>query len=633
MTNITSTAAFLALLRDWKLLDEPELSSLSRHAVATGMDSRTLARRLLGEGHLTPFQANQLLTGRGKDLRLGHYLLLERLGSGGMGQVYKARHQRIDRLVALKVIRKDRLGDQEAVRRFQREIQAIARLSHPNIVTAFDAGEENGVPFIVMEYIEGISLDEQVKRAGPLPAVLACEYMRQTALGLQHVHENGLVHRDIKPSNLIVTNGGATLKILDLGLARVQPIGGTGDGASNVTQVGRLMGTPNFIATEQAADPRRADIRSDLYSLGCTFYYVLSGEVPFPGGTAVEKLFRHFNEEPVSLEARCPELPPVVAMLIRRLMAKSPDERFQTPVELIEELTQFLRSVSQVRTELPRVDTVPELETPLPEENAFTFDSVPVRAKQPTSMRYLVAAGSLLALVAAGLGALLIYGALSADTSRSVGPTATATTPQGPERRYVPRTSWRETILGTLQANQLPTLDGPWYAIGPFDCKQQNGRFKGFRTPYPPEKEIDLTKSYRGKGDQEISWESRPDFAPGQLVDLRRYTDNDEACVYLYHEMSVDVPLSLPLSLGSDDTLTVWLNGECLLAREVKRGAAPDQERVTLNLKSGKNRLLLKVCNANSTWAVYVMPLLPPELERAFGDSLRRDFPNGPVGN
>ena len=179
MTNLTSAAAFLETLRNSNVLDEPQLSALSRHAVASGADSRVLARCLLGQGWLTPFQANQLLTGRGQELVFGQYLLLERLGEGGMGSVFKARHQRLDRFVALKVIRKDRLGDQEAVRRFQREILAIARLSHPNIVTAYDAGEENGVPFIVMEYIDGISLALQVERAGPLPPVLASEYMRQ----------------------------------------------------------------------------------------------------------------------------------------------------------------------------------------------------------------------------------------------------------------------------------------------------------------------------------------------------------------------------------------------------------------------------------------------------------------------
>jgi serine/threonine-protein kinase len=632
MTNLTSPTAFLESLRDSKLLDEPQLSALTRHAAASGADSRVLAGRLLGQGWLTPFQANQLLTGRGQELLFGHYVLLERLGAGGMGQVFKARHQRIDRLVALKVIRKDLLGDEEAVHRFQREILAIARLSHPNIVSAFDAGEENGVPFIVMEYIDGISLADQVKRAGPMPAALASEYVRQAALGLQHAHEHGLVHRDIKPSNLIVTSGGATLKILDLGLARLQSVGEYGEGAANVTQTGRLMGTPNFIAAEQAADPRKADIRSDLYSLGCTFYFTVTGEVPFPGGSSVEKLFRHLNEEAAPVESVCPEVPPAVGAIIRRLMAKKPDDRFQTPAELANTLADFLASVTKVPTELPTGDTLPDLDASLPVENAFTLEHAAERAKPRTSTRYLVAAGSVLALVVLVLGSLLVYGALTA-TPRAASATAAAANAPVPERVYVHRPTWTETVLATLKTNHLPALDGPWHYIGPFECKTENGRFKDFRTPYPPEKEIDLTRTYRGKGGQTVAWKELSSFAPGRIVDLRRFIDNDDACVYLYHEVTVDAPLSLPLSLGSDDTLTVWLNGDCLLAREVQRGAAPEQERVTLELKPGKNRLLLKVCNGRGTWAVYVMPLFPAGLERVFGDRLRRNFPNGPYGN
>jgi hypothetical protein len=188
-------------------------------------------------------------------------------------------------------------------------------------------------------------------------------------------------------------------------------------------------------------------------------------------------------------------------------------------------------------------------------------------------------------------------------------------------------------VLATLKANHVPTLEGSWHAIGPFESKYEHGRFKGFRTPYPPEKEIDLAKTYRGKGGQTIAWKELPGFAPGRIVDLRIFQDNNEACVYLYHEVTVDAPLSLPLSLGGDDTLTVWLNGEMLLAREVHRGAARDQERVTLELKPGKNRLLVKVCNGTATWAVYVMPLFPPALERVFGDRLRRSFPNGALSH
>ncbi len=632
MVRITSTAMLVETLRSCNLLEPSQLTALDR-ASSSSADPRGLARRLLHHGWLTPFQINHLFQGKAPELVLGSYLLLERLGEGGMGTVFKARHQKLGRTVALKVIRKDRLTDPETLRRFRREIEAVAQLSHPNIVLAYDAGEEQGTHFYVMEYVEGVSLSGWAKERGPLPLRPACEIMRQTALALQHVHDHGLVHRDVKPSNLFLSKGlgessTAVVKLLDLGLARLLPVSQTAAESTAVTHVGRLVGTPDFISPEQAADAHRADIRSDLYSLGCTFYFILTGSVPFPGGTPIEKLFRHLTEEPMPVEQVGPAVHEEVAAIIRKLMAKHSADRFQTPAELVAALEDFLARAPVERT----ADTLPDWEMPGPpkESPLFDFDSsapAAPRKRRPLPRPWLVGASCL--LVGGSLLALLLGGTRS--TPQSAGPAPAVSAPV-PDRVYVRRPTWTETVLATLQANGLPTLQGRWHYIGPFDSPVEHGRFKGFRTAFPPEKEIDLAQTYPGKNGQAAGWKEFLNFAPGQVMDLRLFTENDAACVYLYHELEVAEPVSLPLSLGSDDTLTLWLNGERLLAREQMRGAAPDQDHVTLDLKPGKNRLLLKVCNANGAWAVYIMPQFPPNVERVFGDSLRRDFPGGRNG-
>jgi tRNA A-37 threonylcarbamoyl transferase component Bud32 len=255
-----------------------------------------------------------------------------------MGQVFKARHRLMRRVVALKFIRKELLTDPEALQRFRREIQMAAKLSHPNVVAAFDAEQIGERCCLVMEYCEGESLASLVSQQGPLPVAQACTLIRQAALGLQHAYEHGLIHRDIKPENLL--KSGATLKILDMGLARLQTVDGTASGLT-LTQRGVIMGTPDFIAPEQAKDLALADIRSDLYSLGCTFYFLLAGRVPFLGGTLVEKLLRHQVETPPPLQQLRPDVPTAVSAIVVRMMAKDPANRFQTPGETAAALEPF----------------------------------------------------------------------------------------------------------------------------------------------------------------------------------------------------------------------------------------------------------------------------------------------------
>jgi Leucine-rich repeat (LRR) protein/tRNA A-37 threonylcarbamoyl transferase component Bud32 len=298
----------------------------------------------------------------GRDLVLGSYILLERLGEGGMGQVFKARHCKLGRIVALKLIRKERLDNPATVKRFQREVRAAAALSHPNIVHAYDADEVNGTHILVMEFVEGATdLTQLVKKNGPLPVAQACEYIRQAALGLQHAHERGMVHRDIKPSNLLLavsrppqpvsrgreTASSGVIKILDMGLARLDHSAAADDKSTTMTQEGAVMGTPDYIAPEQARDSHQADIRADLYSLGCTLYFLLTGQVPFPGGSLTEKLIKHQLQEPAPVEQVRPDVPREVAAVVRKLMAKNREDRFQTPAEVAAALTGKLGRVSQ----------------------------------------------------------------------------------------------------------------------------------------------------------------------------------------------------------------------------------------------------------------------------------------------
>jgi WD40 repeat protein/tRNA A-37 threonylcarbamoyl transferase component Bud32 len=350
---LDSAAGLLDALRQARLLSPAHLEEAAR-LQAHFPEPRALARELVRRGRLTPFQVNQLFQGRG--LLLGQYVLLERLGEGGMGQVLKARHQKLERMAAVKLIRPERLANPTIVERFQREARAAARLAHPNIVAVYDADEVGGTHFFAMEYVEGTDLAKLVKQQGPLPAAVACDYVRQAALGLQHAHEQGLVHRDIKPSNLLLAGkaGGGVVKVLDMGLARLEAAPGEGsDGADPLTQEGAVMGTPDYMAPEQASDSRRADIRADLYSLGCTLYFLLTGKVPFPGGTLAEKLLKHQAEEPRPVEQLRPGLPPAVGSVVRKLMGKRPEQRYQTPAELAAALEPLCRPAVPVAVLAP----------------------------------------------------------------------------------------------------------------------------------------------------------------------------------------------------------------------------------------------------------------------------------------
>ncbi len=332
-TSTPSAAELLDQLDRLQLRDDVNWRQAATDPSGSATDAAGLARSFVKSGWLTPYQANQLILGRGQALRLGGYVLLDKIGEGGMGAVFAARHLLMRRTVALKLIRNELLAYPEARLRFLREVELLARLSHPHIVTAHDAEQVGDCLYLVMEFCEGTNLASLVRERGPLPVAMACACAEQAALGLQHAMEHGLVHRDIKPGNLLVTAGG--LKVLDLGLAR---LGQPSSSGAALTEAGTFLGTPDFVAPEQARNSLTADIRSDLYSLGCTLYFSLTGTVPFPGGTVMEKVLRHQSEEPVSLRQLRPEVPREVADIVRRLMSKQPGDRYQTPQEVVEAL-------------------------------------------------------------------------------------------------------------------------------------------------------------------------------------------------------------------------------------------------------------------------------------------------------
>ena len=484
---LPSINTFVDSVLQSRLLDAEQCAEVQR-LQPTCEDARALAQELLRRDWFTAYQINQIFQGKGDDLSLGPFTLLERVGEGGMGQVFKARQKVLQRVVALKVIRKECLKNPKVTLRFQREIRAAGQLNHPHIVRAYDADQINGTYYIAMEYIEGVDLAKLVKDEGPLRVDRACEYIRQAALGLQHAFERGLVHRDIKPANLLVTRAVSSdrrrssgfikrplpaqlderkrntpprlevaqaypwgvVKILDMGLSRCND-SLFGRASTHLTQVGSVMGTPEYIAPEQARDSHTSDVRADLYSLGCTLYFLLTGQAPFPEGTLTEKLLQHQFEPvpPVGLKRR-ERLGPVadeavlavpgrVEELIHKLMAKLPNDRYQTPIELANELQAIvqglangtLQSAEPAKSSTMAVPlATPVAAKPSADDSTVITAQVVVPRVEPrrtrslaTKLAVLLAAGGSLALllIATVIGVLLSRTSLmqASDTPHS----------------------------------------------------------------------------------------------------------------------------------------------------------------------------------------------------------------------
>lgn len=304
-------------------------------------DADELIAALVRDKHLTDYQAREIAAGRGDGLVVAGFTILERIGSGGMGQVYRALHRRMKRVVAIKMLPAATMGDSVVVSRFLREVEAAARLRHPNIVAADDADEARGVHFLVMEYVDGQDLSTLVKRTGTLSIDDAVNYVLQAARGLEYAHDQGVVHRDIKPANLLVDKQG-TVKILDLGLASVR----TGDAAARqaeLTDPGTIMGTIDYMAPEQAASTKHADARADIYSLGCTFFYLLTRRPVYDGDSVAARLLAHREASIPSLFELRPGVPDEVEAVFRKMVAKRVGERYRSMREVIAALEKTRR--------------------------------------------------------------------------------------------------------------------------------------------------------------------------------------------------------------------------------------------------------------------------------------------------
>jgi serine/threonine protein kinase len=333
-----TAAEFLQVVEKSQLVDRARIdAALNGAAPATAADC---ARLLFEAGLITKFQTDQLLKGKYRGFNVGRYRVLDRLGSGGMGQVFLCEHPHLRRRAAVKVLPTERAKDPALLGRFLREARAAAGLDHPNIVRAFDVDQENGLHYLVMEYIEGPDLYHVVKKKGPLPVPTACEYIRQAAIGLQYAHEAGLIHRDVKPSNFLLEVATGTVKLLDLGLARF-----TEESPDALTQRfdnNNVLGTADYVAPEQTRDSHEVDHRCDIYALGGTLYFLLTGQSPFPDGTPADKMIGHRQRKPTPVRSLRPDVPAGLAVVIDKMMAKNPDERFESAAEVAEAVAPWL---------------------------------------------------------------------------------------------------------------------------------------------------------------------------------------------------------------------------------------------------------------------------------------------------
>jgi serine/threonine protein kinase len=356
----TSCVELIDWLEDNQLLTPEQVSDI-RPLLPTFPELKLLARELIIRDWLSPYQLNQILQGKGDLLVLGVLRLCERLGEGAMGQVFKAWNTRLEQVVAVKTLHKDLIANARAMNRFRQEIEAVSQLDHPNIVKVRDADEIDSRPFMVMDFIDGENLSYLVKRYGPLPLHIAAECIRQAAIGLQHAYVRGVVHRDVKPANLLLVSAREgkdgvpqstdfCIKILDFGLARFDS---ERRYSTRLTQPGSTLGTVDYMAPEQAESARDADVRADVYGLGATMFFVLTGKPPFPGTSIAEKVAARLTGNVPSVRESRPEVSPALDAIIRKMMARQPADRYQTPAEVAAALQVFTRPPARLTDEMP----------------------------------------------------------------------------------------------------------------------------------------------------------------------------------------------------------------------------------------------------------------------------------------
>jgi serine/threonine protein kinase len=329
---------FVDLVKRSGLVDNERLNQALSGVDQSVKDSGIVASCLTKAGLLTEWQSEKLLQGRHKGFHLGKYKLLNHIGTGGMGSVYLAEHLVMRHRVAIKLLPTHLAAHTSYLERFHQEARASATLNHPNMVRAYDVDHEGNTHYLVMEFVDGADLQAIVSRTGPLPYRMAADYIRQAADGLDYAHRVGLIHRDIKPANLLVDKAG-TVKILDMGLARFSD-----ESQSSLTMAydQKMIGTVDYLSPEQALDSHKVDARVDVYSLGCTFYFLLTGDAPFPQGTIPQRLMQHQSSEPVDIRKVRPDCPEELIAICSKMMAKSADDRFQSAAEVSQALSLYL---------------------------------------------------------------------------------------------------------------------------------------------------------------------------------------------------------------------------------------------------------------------------------------------------
>src|SRR5438045_2689896 len=319
----SSIDEFLELVRKSGVLEEKRLTAYLEKLRARGIsppDPAKLSGYMVADGVITNFQAEQFLAGKWRRFTIGKYKGLELLGSGGMGSVYLCEHKLMRRRVAVKVLPTAKAAEPSSLERFYREARAVAALDHPNIVHAYDIDQDDNLHFLVMEYVDGANLQDMVNKSVTMAVNRASHYIRQAALGLENAHEAGLVHRDIKPGNILVDRAGV-VKILDMGLARFFH-----DEEDVLTKKfdDNVLGTADYLAPEQALDSHDVDIRADIYSLGATFYFCLTGRTPFHEGSVAQKLIWHQTRQPKPIRSLRPDVPEELVAIVDKMMAKDP---------------------------------------------------------------------------------------------------------------------------------------------------------------------------------------------------------------------------------------------------------------------------------------------------------------------
>ncbi len=352
---LCSVDEFLQRLRQSHLLPDDEIQAAASSSTSTS--SRALGDYFITARKLTPFQVNTLLHNANDPLTLGEYVVQDFVGRGGMGTVYRAIHRRMKRTVAIKVLRRDISHADLLAKRFLREVEVAGKLCHPNIMTAYDAGEQNGISYLVSEFVEGQNLSELVKEYGPLSLPLAVDVVQQAARALEYAHGAGVIHRDIKPSNLLIDDAG-NVKLLDVGLARINSADASEiDHAAELTTTGMIMGTVDYMSPEQALNTRLADERSDVYSLGCTLFFLMTGRAPYARGTGMERLLAH-REQPIpSLCSLSAEIPEAADRLLGSILAKQPINRLTSMKELVAQLERMkLAGLPDVTLPLSAID-------------------------------------------------------------------------------------------------------------------------------------------------------------------------------------------------------------------------------------------------------------------------------------